>query len=280
MVSILLATYNSSKHLKEQLDSLCNQKTSVDYNIYIRDDGSTDNTLEIIEDYVLNKTNILLIKDNCINLGAKKSFMKMLANITSEYYMFCDHDDIWLENKIDETYKEIKNQENNFDTKTPIIVHTDLTVIDQDRNVINNSFWNYSRISPIILGKKNNIQVLNCVTGCTMIFNNAAKLTSIPYPENIPMHDWWLAIATSKHGIIKHLNKPSVLYRQHNLNVVGARKINLLYFYKKLKSLRRTYQGNFEHYEFIKSINGVSIFFFFGFKIYYSIIRLKNHVLD
>ncbi len=108
-ISILLSTYNSELFLKEQIDSLLFQ-TVKDWVLYIRDDGSTDDTIILIEDYCRDHDNIILIKDELSNLGTKNSFMKLLSNVDSEYYLFCDHDDVWLPLKIERTLLKMKKQ--------------------------------------------------------------------------------------------------------------------------------------------------------------------------
>lgn len=275
MISILLSTYNSSKYLNSQLESLINQNTTLPYNIYIRDDGSTDNTVELIERYVSKVANIIFIKDQEKNLGACLSFMKLLTMVESEYFMFCDHDDIWLDTKIEVSFEALKQLENQVKSE-PIIIHTDLLVVDDSLEVIHNSFWKHSKIYPDILEHPKNIPIINCVTGCTMIFNDAAKQVSLPFPTNIPMHDWWIAINTIKSGKIRHLAECTILYRQHGQNVVGANSVNINYFLIKFKNLSQTLRGNLNHYRFLRSTTNVSFLYFLYFKFYYSLLRIKK----
>ena len=273
--SILLATYNSSTFLDEQLESLFLQ-TDRNWNLIIRDDGSSDNTLDIIEKFKSKYPNISLLEDNKKGLGAMKSFLELLKQTESPYYFFCDHDDIWLPNKIENTRKKMKELEL-YNNNLPLIIHTDLKVVDEKLNFIHQSFWSLSGIKPDILEQKNYIQVFNCVTGCTMMFNHLVKKLAFPFPDNTPMHDWWLSIKTVEGGgIIKHLEDQTILYRQHSSNVVGARKIDFLYFIKKLYSLKETFAGHQLHLQFLKEINGLNVFKYYFYKLIYTVMRNKR----
>lgn len=271
-VTILLATYNSSKFLREQLDSLF-QQTFSEWTLVIRDDGSTDQTIAIIEEFQQKFCNILLLKDNDKNIGPSESFMRLLQKTDSSYYFFCDHDDIWLPNKVKDSLDLMRKTELENIMK-PIIIHSDLKVVDKNLNVISKSFWKSSGIKPKYLENKNLIQVFNCVTGCTMLFNKRVKEFAFPYPASIPMHDWWLAIVTLRNnGIIRHTDQPTILYRQHESNEVGARKINFLYFIKKIQSISTTLKGHKPIRKFLQDINGINFLQFYVYKIFYTIIR-------
>lgn len=271
-VTILLATYNSSKFLREQLDSLF-QQTFREWTLVIRDDGSSDETIAIIKEFQQKFPNILLLEDTDKNMGASKSFMRLLEKTDSSYYFFCDHDDIWLPNKVRDSLDLMKKTELGNMMK-PVIIHSDLKVVDKNLNIISNSFWKSSGIKPNYLENKNLIQVFNCVTGCTMLFNKTVKELAFPYPATIPMHDWWLAIVTLRNnGIIRHIDQPTILYRQHGSNEVGARMINFSYFIKKLKTISNTLEGHKSIRNFLQDIKGINFLQFYAYKIFYTIIR-------
>ena len=271
-VAILLATYNSEKFLKTQLDSIINQ-TYQDWKLYIRDDGSKDSTLLLINEYVKKYSRISIVNDSYTGLGAAKSFMKLLEKVESDYYMFADHDDYWLPTKVEESIKKLKETEDKFSEK-PIIVHSDLFVVDQDLKIKQSSFWKSSGIKPNMLKNKNIVQVFNFVTGCTMIFNKKVKDIVFPFPDTIPMHDWWLTIQVLKNdGIIEELEKPLIYYRQHGMNEVGARNVNGKYFINKLLNMKNTVDVQLKHVDFLKVINGLNIIGYYWYKIYYTILR-------
>ena len=244
-VAILLATYNSQNYLDELLNSIIYQ-THKDWILYIRDDGSSDNTLLIIDQYVKTYPNIVLLVDSVKGRGSKNSFLWMLQSVESKYYMFCDHDDVWLNEKISKTYqKMIEVEKSNY--KVPVIIHTDLIVVDEKLNEISPSFWEYSNIKPFF-SSFNYYSAYNNVTGCTMMFNNAAKNISLDTCPDAPMHDLWLAMVVSlNNGIIKYISEPLILYRQHGKNVLGAQKNpnvidRLLMFGKVLESNKKLYK--------------------------------------
>lgn len=271
-VSILLATYNSNAFLREQIDSLLEQSYR-DWNLFIRDDGSTDDTINIIEEYVANDSRISLIKDDFKNLGAAKSFMQLIREVESDFYFFCDHDDVWLKDKLKVSLEALQN-ENLKDENIPLIVHSDLYVVNQDLEIVNNSFWKSSGIKPGILNDKSFIQVFNFVTGCTMGFNRKARDISMDFPQDLPMHDWWITINVLNHnGRVIDIEEPLIYYRQHSRNEVGARNVDLKYFFKKFLNLKIILKDHSRHIQFLKSINGHGYFKYYLIKIYYSLVR-------
>jgi len=139
-IAILLPTYNSGKYLREQIDSIVAQSFS-NWRLWVRDDGSNDSTLSILLDYQRRLgRKIIIIKDNKGNLGACKSFEALLESCPSSYIMFCDHDDVWLPFKIEKTFHKMKEIESQYPQK-PLLVFSDLKVVDKDLNLISNSMW-------------------------------------------------------------------------------------------------------------------------------------------
>lgn len=198
--------------------------------------------------------------------------MYLLQEANSEYYMFCDQDDIWLPDKIEKTYNRMKILEKSY-PGIPLVVHTDLNVVDSNLNMISDSFWRQSKIKPNILRSPNYIGVCNCATGCTMMFNQKAKEISLPMPDVADMHDWWVTLKTSMEGKVDYVDEALILYRQHGNNVVGARKVNIKYFIKKIEHLKITIGGQLQQYRFLKAANYGSIFKFYFYKILYLIRR-------
>lgn len=219
-IAILLSTYNGEKFLQEQIDSIINQ-TNQSWQLFIRDDGSTDKTLKILEEYTKNPKINWINKDKPMNLGVIKSFFDLLSNAEADYYMFCDQDDVWLPDKIELTLKKMKELETSNLNK-PILVHTDLTVVDKDLNVISESMIKSQDLDPnATFGR---LLVQNSITGCTVMINEPLKEAC----ENIEiskvqMHDWWFALIASAFGEIGFVSKPTILYRQHGNNQVGAK---------------------------------------------------------
>jgi len=271
-VQILLATYNSQEFLKQLFDSLKAQ-TFQQWELLIKDDGSIDQTLEIIREYQFTDKRFKYLGSKSEANGAALNFMNLLNEAEADYFFFCDHDDVWLPDKIKKTLELLHSlSENNPDL--PVIVHSDLIVVDKDFKIIDLSFWKYSGIKPTLLKGENISQVFNHVTGCTMAFNKNVKKIAFPYPKSIPMHDWWLVIQTLKYkGIIKELDEATILYRQHSSNEVGARNVNGNYFFRKIYGLKKTFSGHFIQMKFLKQIKGITPLQYYYYKIYYTLIR-------
>ena len=274
-VSILLTTYNSSKYLNQQIDSLINQ-TYKNWTLYIRDDGSTDNTLEIINEFCTSYSNIRLIFDEQGNVGPKDSFVLLMQKIESEYYMFCDHDDVWLPEKIQICLDQILECEKNTGRK-PIIVHTDLIVVNENLEKLYPSFWKFSHSSPQLSNSFSFHCAYNNVTGCTMLFNRYARDISLPVPKEAFMHDSWVAFAVIVNkGLIFNVEKTTILYRQHRDNTLGARKNPS--FFSQLRDINRILKKNKNQYKAICSIKKISFFYFLLNKLHFYL-RLKTNVL-
>lgn len=221
-ISILLSTYNGEKYLKAQLDSLCLQSYT-NFTIIARDDGSTDKTVEILKSY-----NVKILPFTK-NLGAKGSFAELLSyavtNTDAKYFMFCDQDDIWQLNKIEKTLSKMQEMEEIY-LQMPVLVHSDLIVVDQNLQILSPSLWNYQNIDPT-KDTLNRLLLHNVVTGCTMMINRSLAIYVNTMPKETIMHDWWMAMVASSFGQITYLDEPLILYRQHDKNDTGAKKYNL-----------------------------------------------------
>lgn len=277
MIAILLGTYNGNLYLREQLDSLYKQ-TIQDFHIYIRDDGSADETKAIINEYAADYPNITVLNDTKGNVGSKQNFELLLSFAQADYYMFCDQDDVWLPNKIEVSLARMKQLEQQYGN-IPLLVHTDLMVVDGLLNVINDSFWRYSYINPQIVDK--NIYYMgisNSVTGCTILMNEKAKEVSLPFHQHVLMHDAWVALCVMKYGRIDYITEPTMKYRQHGDNVLGAIKYHFS-IRDKLYSIRTVYRENKEKYLNAHPLVYKNILHYLYYKILFSyIIHCKSKV--
>lgn len=216
LVSILLSTYNGSNYLPALIDSLLNQNYP-NFIIYIRDDFSLDNTMNIISEY--KSDNIIVIDDSYKNLGPAQSFLRLLEYADSDIYMFCDQDDIWLHDKISLSVEAIMR----FGIENSILYHSDLVVVDSDLNILNSSFMasiNYNNIYSL-----KDYCLQNYVVGCTMAITNSLKKSMLKnqcFRSNIAMHDWWIAIWAKCFGFVIYDSSTPILYRQHCSNTVGV----------------------------------------------------------
>lgn len=274
-LAILLATYNGEKYLQEQIDSLYRQ-TFKDWTLYLHDDGSTDGTSDIIRKNVMVHDNIVVLDYVDIH-GAKENFFGMLQRVDADYYMFCDQDDVWLEDKVEKSLEHMHELERNVGNRDiPIIVHCDLFVVDENLEIISNSFWKFAGIDPKYLVTFNRLSQYNLVTGCAMLINKNAKITAFDFPfANAHMHDSWITACTMKvGGIVSAIKTPMIYYRQHSKNCLGAAKAknhssNLIYL---LKNIRNVYHRNKVQYLPFRSL-GCPLWIYFYNKIFYRIRR-------
>lgn len=234
-VDILVATYNGERYLVKQLDSLISQVTEFRFRIIISDDFSTDSTVLIIKSY-LEKYDHIVFYPAKENLGVIGRFNFLSEKSSAKYIMFCDQDDVWHQNKIQKQIECLMEIENIHGCKTPILVHSDLSVVDKDLNTINNSFIKLKKLYPV--PKVKNLIIENSFTGCAMAVNSQLLKIALPFPKQIIMHDWWLGLIGTVGGKIHFIDVPLIEYRQHERNVIGSgSKLNFQKILKKLKYL-------------------------------------------
>jgi glycosyltransferase involved in cell wall biosynthesis len=247
-IDILLATYNGERFLSEQLQSLLNQTYS-HWRLIIRDDGSTDDTLSIIHRYQQQyPQKIIIIKDGHINLGACRNFARLLEHASAEYVMFSDQDDVWLSTKIAWTLEKMKAMAEIHGNDVPLLVYTDMKVVDDRLSIISESFWENQAFNPAIGRSLNRFLVSNVATGCTVMINKRLRDLSVPIPQDALMHDWWAGLIAVALGQTDCVDEATMLYRQHSMNVVGAKWdisiktiVQKLIDFKKLKQINRTH---------------------------------------
>lgn len=231
-IDILLATFNGFSFIASQLDSLLAQDYK-EIHLIIRDDMSSDCTKKILDTYAKKFPNIITILPSEKQLGVKGNFSCLMNHSTAKYVMFADQDDIWEDTKVSKTYAKMKELESQSSTNSPLLVHTDLKVVDRDLNILSESFWEYNGIDPTLGHSLNRLLMQNVVTGCTMMINCSLLKLAFPIPENSAMHDWWLALVAAAFGKIETLPEATMLYRQHGKNALGAQKFFSLRYFKK-----------------------------------------------
>lgn len=225
MIAILLSTFNGGLYLREQLDSLFRQ-TYKDWVLYVRDDGSTDNTIDILNSFQKKHDNIIMLAKDTVNMGPAKSFLHLLENVEADYYMFCDQDDVWLPEKIEKTMFILKNLEIEHPGRAAL-VFSDLSLVDKDLRPLHPSMWEFNAYNKIL--EPRFLCCMNYVTGCTVAVNNLAKLSATKFKHVDLMHDALLALVVARFGVIKPIRESLILYRQHEKNAIGAnRRVPLL----------------------------------------------------
>ena len=248
-VAILLATYNGIRFLPDLITSL--EKQSYDeWNLYIRDDNSSDGTVDLLKEYE-EKDDRIHVTYGVEQFGASKNFASLMNSIYDEdYVMFCDQDDVWLPQKIETTLSEMKNQERGSGVDIPRIVYSGKQLVNEDLRVL--SAYKYGQAQKLSF---HDILIQNPIYGCTMMINKAALRLAQPLPEYAYLHDYYLALLTYAHGEIFFVDEPLILYRQHDNNVTGGKK-NYSYM-NKLKSAARInkllHQEIYQNYMFCKN---------------------------
>ena len=229
-VLVLLSTYNGEKYLKEQIDSVLAQKNT-DVSILVRDDGSTDKTLEILEKY---KKDGKLEWYTGKNLKPAKSFLNLVrcAETTYDYYAFCDQDDFWYSDKISEAIYEMEKEP----TMLPKLCYCNIELVDKNRRHLDDrKISNRCNFFDEML-------LTYCVPGCTMVFNrNLLDIVKKHMPTKITMHDCWIYfVCVAVGGRIYSTESIGIQYRQHGGNVIGTNHISVKNKFKMILGKRKS----------------------------------------
>ena len=250
MITILLACFNGKEYLPAQLDSILSQTTKEPFSVLIRDDGSTDDSQQVLAQYADRYPDkITLLEGGTPTGSAKGNFFALLDAVREknlcqpgDYLMFSDQDDVWLPDKVERTLALMRQTEKN--PAVPALVHGNLKVVDKDLAVIHPSFFDFQGISPERCSLTN-LLVQNCITGCTMMINQPLFALADKTPPVCAMHDWWLGLLAACFGKIGYTDQPLMLYRQHGDNSVGAKDIRDLSFYTHKLSQKEQIQKNY-----------------------------------
>ena len=256
-----MATYNGGRFLTMQLDSIMGQ-TYQDWHLYVHDDGSSDETTEILQKYEQEHHKDISILHYPPQGGSCSNFLSLLERVDAKYYMFADQDDIWHTKKIEKSMVIMHKMEQ-IHPDIPIIIHSDLRIIDEHQTTLHNSFFQYSNIHPEqIVRYEEYIQ--NIVTGSTMLFNHHAKTCAFSKPfTHATMHDAWVTLRAIAEGGMRYtIYEPLTDYRQHRNNVMGAlngRRFTLRY---RLVHAKEMIHMNIAHYRMMNSAGSISLYTF------------------
>jgi glycosyltransferase involved in cell wall biosynthesis len=227
-ITILLASYNGAKYIAEQIESIIKQ-TYTNWQLFIRDDGSTDNSVDIIKSYCSSDARIHLITDSLGNLGSVGNFSALMQHIQhiKGYTMFSDQDDIWLPEKIETTLNAMLDLEAKHSADHPLLVYTNFVYVDESLNPIaSKKDFSATKIKHL---KLSHLLVQNPVYGCTMMINKKLLLLVGTIPAVAENHDYWIALTASAFGKIKYLDNKTILYRQHGKNISPHHDNNSLF---------------------------------------------------
>lgn len=225
MIYIIMCTYNGERYIQEQLQSI-EQNLAQDWKIIVSDDQSTDKTINILKNFEKKNPGKMILNINKAKKGAIHNFLSSIYTIgvemdDNDFIMLCDQDDVWNADKISKTMHNMREQTVLYGNTIPLLVCTDVSVVDSQMNLIYESFrkMNHYDVSHLDFA---HLMMENKVQGCTVMINKSMALMLDRLPHTAMMHDGWLAFIAAAFGRIKYIDQPTMKYRQHNTNVQGS----------------------------------------------------------
>ncbi len=226
-VQILLSTYNGEEYIREQLDSILAQSYP-DVDILARDDGSKDDTFVILKEYEELHSNIRVYQGE--NIGVNRSFFELLkkSDKKAAYIGFCDQDDYWLPQKIEQAVKQLKR------LKGPALYCGAKTLVDENLEILKNQ--QNAHVNPGF----GNAVIESICSGCTTLMNRElVEILIRRLPENVIHHDWWCYMAAAYLGSMYYDEQSYIYYRQHQGNEVGASGSAIAQIRAKARDLKK-----------------------------------------
>ena len=233
-VQVLLSTYNGGKFIDELMDSVLSQDYPL--RVLVRDDGSVDDTVQRLKKYRAHGVEVIEGE----NVGVTASFLDLIARASPDaaYFALCDQDDVWLKDKVSRAVTTLHALQENFQSDRqndpPLLYCSRYTLVDESLNVL--SLSAIPKRGPAF----ENALVQTIAPGCTMVMNGPARdlLKKPPDPQRLVMHDLWLYQVVSAFGTVFYDAHPTLLYRQHSSNVMGAKTGVLQKWRARAKRLR------------------------------------------
>lgn len=221
-IEVLLATFNGERFLREQVESIAGQEYA-EVRILARDDGSTDGTRGILEEYAAAyPVQFRLMPEGVATGSARKNFLALMQAASGPYVAFADQDDVWMPDKLAVCMEKMRALEARQPARTPLLVFTDLRVVDEGLGVVEESLWKHLSLRPQSVHHPARMLGQSVVTGCTMLINQPMLELARHMPQEAVMHDRWIGLLASFLGDADFVPQATVLYRQHTENVVGA----------------------------------------------------------
>lgn len=232
-----MATYNGSAHIGEQLDSLIGQRYT-NWELVVHDDGSSDDTVAILKTYAARDHRIKVLDDGVTGLGAARNYLHLLQQVDGELFMFCDQDDVWMNEKVERMVATIVAYTGPMAVYSNSYLYVGGNVLAQKSTTIHPS------------SIRDTLFFNSGIQGCSLIFNRDLKKLLFPFPEIIAMHDHLVTMAAVSFGTMVYLDETLMYYRQHELNVSGNQPLG---YVQKIRSFlfghvpvvsRRHYEAN------------------------------------
>ena len=202
MIHVLLATFRPEPGvLVAQIDSIRRQR-GVEVSLVVREDENCDGA--------------------CANFAA---LLEATEVSDGDYIVFSDQDDVWLPDKLERSMVAMRELEVRYGKDVPLLVFTDAKVVDRELNVLDGSLFHRTRLDPERRLPRQLI-LQNVANGNTMLFNAALRRKALPIPTDAFMHDHWIALVASVFGHAVCVRVPTLLYRQHGANFIGAEQVS------------------------------------------------------
>ena len=235
MHCVILCTYNGEKYLEKQIKSIMEQDRE-DFCLLYSDDGSTDSTKAILQSLQEKYGRRMRAFPRPMHSGSPaKHFLSILSALAKgevetdnlEYIFLADQDDEWFPDKLSKTISVIKEEERKYGESLPILCHTDCSLVNSRGELLAKSYRRYQKL-PGASYRFSRLLLQNHVTGASVGINKALLQYCNEIPEQVKMHDHWLALLANCFGEIQYLPYATYAYRQHGENVLGAKKASML----------------------------------------------------
>lgn len=246
-IAVLLATFNGERHVGALLDSLL-QQTVGDFHVIARDDGSSDGTAAILRSYASkHPERFSILPPGAPTGSACGNFAALLDAVEASYVAFADQDDLWFPHKLATMLDRMRAVEGEVGPDVPVLVHSDLQVVDDALRPVAPSYWRLQGTTPTRRRELRHLLAENVVTGCAMLANRALVTCARPVPSEAVMHDWWLALHAAAFGRVEPLPEPTLLYRRHAGNSVGAGGWSVVTVWRQIRRMRHPFDATALH---------------------------------
>lgn len=228
-ISIVLATYNGEKFIREQIDSILSQSFN-DFEVIISDDKSTDDTYSIIEEYSKKDARIKIFQ-NKTNLGFLKNFEQAMGLCSGDYIACCDQDDIWEQNHLEILLNSIGS--NDCIGANSLLVDEQLKSLNKTHSQLLNVYSIPQTSQELFLHEC----YFNLIQGSASLFKRELLKHVLPFPANIKFHDHWIALNASILNGCKYIPTEILKYRCHPQNITGFQKFHLFHAFQTISKV-------------------------------------------
>ena len=230
-IDVVIPVFNGVRYLEEQIESIANQ-TFPPTRLILRDDGSTDGSLDLIFNLQKRYGDWLLVLPAGVNLGCIGNINCLLSATSAPYVALADQDDVWIKDKLERSLDLLRSLESSYGAESPILVHSDLELINASGLRLGTTYFQRQHLHPRRVAPEE-LVLSNVVTGCTLLCNRSLLRQALPIPKPALMHDWWLALVASVFGRLELLEGVTVRYRQHDSNVLGSQGLGAQYWWRR-----------------------------------------------